>query len=230
MENRALGEAKWILAAIAAAWLLTAFVFPLLSIFFALALLFTFYFFRDPERIPPPGETVAVAPADGLVTAVDEVEEEEFLKTRVRRISIFLSVLDVHVNRVPLAGEVLHSEPKPGRFLDARDPLSSLLNVSRSWVFSGPAGTVMVRQITGAIARRICPWAVVGDRLVRGDRFGMIRFGSRTELLLPLDAEILIQPGDRVRGGETPVARMAALLSGEDRAPGDRNKTTTLPA
>lgn len=226
MENRALGEAKWILAAIAAAWLLTALIFPLLSIFFALALLFTFYFFRDPERIPPPGETVAVSPADGLVTAVDEVEEEEFLKTKVRRISIFLSVLDVHVNRAPLAGEVLHSEPKPGRYLDARDPLSSLLNVSRSWVFSGPAGTVLVRQITGAIARRICPWAVVGDRLVRGERFGMIRFGSRTELLLPLDAEVLVQPGDRVRGGETPVARMAALLSG----PEERNKTTTLSA
>jgi len=226
MENRALGEAKWILAAMGAAWLLTALIFPLLSIFFALALLFTFYFFRDPERIPPPGETIAVAPADGLVTAVDEVEEEEFLKTKVRRISIFLSVLDVHVNRAPLAGEVLHSEPKPGRYLDARDPLSSLLNVSRSWVFSGPAGTVLVRQITGAIARRICPWAVVGDRLARGERFGMIRFGSRTELLLPLDAEVLVQPGDRVRGGETPVARMAALLSG----PEERNKTTTLSA
>jgi phosphatidylserine decarboxylase len=75
-------------------------------------------------------------------------------------------------------------------------------------VFSGPAGTVIVRQITGAIARRICPWAVVGDHLARGDRFGMIRFGSRTELLVPLDAEVLVKLGDRVRGGETPVVRM----------------------
>jgi phosphatidylserine decarboxylase len=212
MENRALGEAKWILAAIAAAWLLTVFLFPILSIFFALALLFTFYFFRDPLRIPPPGENIAVSPADGLVTTVDEIEEDEFLKTRLRRIGIFLSVLDVHINRAPLAGEVLHSEPKPGRYLDARSPMSSLLNVSRSWVFSGPAGTVMVRQITGAIARRICPWAVVGDKLSRGERFGMIRFGSRTELFVPLDAEILVKPGDRVRGGETPVARMGKTL------------------
>jgi phosphatidylserine decarboxylase len=196
------------LAALAAAWLLTVFTVPLASIFFAVALLFTIYFFRDPKRIPVGGDDVAVAPADGLVTTVDEVEEQEFLKARVRRIGIFLSVLDVHVNRTPIAGEVLHSEPKPGRFLDARDPMSSLLNVSRSWVFSGPCGTVMVRQITGAIARRICPWAVVGDHLARGERFGMIRFGSRTEILLPLDAEILIQPGDRVRGGETPVAKM----------------------
>jgi len=208
MRNRALGEAKWILAAIAGAWLLTVFLIPLLSIFFAIALLFTIYFFRDPERQVPPGEDVAVSPADGLVTTVDEVEEEEFLKTRMLRIGIFLSVLDVHVNRAPLAGEVLHSEPKPGRYLDARNPLSSILNVSRSWVFSGRAGTVVVRQITGAIARRICPWSVVGDKLSRGERFGMIRFGSRTELLLPRDAEILVKPGDRVRGGETPVARM----------------------
>ena len=208
MKNRAMGEAKWILAAIAAGWLLTVFVFPLLSIIFALALLFTIYFFRDPERVPPPGENVAVSPADGLVTTVDEVEEGEILKTRLRRIGIFLSVLDVHVNRAPLAGEVLHSEPRPGRYLDARNPLSSALNVSRSWVFSGPEGTVIVRQITGAIARRICPWAVVGDKLVRGERFGMIRFGSRTELLLPLDSEILVRPGDHVHGGETPVARM----------------------
>ena len=208
MEKRAMSEAKWILAAIAAAWLLTVFVVPLLSIVFAVALLFTLYFFRDPERILPPGEDIAVSPADGLVTTVDEVEEDEFLKTRLLRIGIFLSVLDVHLNRAPLAGEVLHSEPKPGRFLDARNPLSSVLNVSRSWVFSGPTGTVVVRQITGAIARRICPWAVVGDKLSRGQRFGMIRFGSRTELLLPLDAEILVRLGDHVRGGETPVARM----------------------
>lgn len=216
MEHRALGEAKWILAAIAAAWALTVFFFPLLSIFLALALLFVIYFFRDPQRVPPPGENIAVSPADGLVTTVDEVEEDEFLKTKLRRIGIFLSVLDVHVNRTPLAGEVLHSEPKPGRCLDARNPLSSSLNVSRSWVFSGRTGTVMVRQITGAIARRICPWAVVGDKLSRGERFGMIRFGSRTELLLPLDAEILVRPGDRVRGGETPVARMSPEKAHEE--------------
>jgi phosphatidylserine decarboxylase len=214
MRNRALGEAKAILAVLGIAWL-AALAFSaasslafVVSIILALAILFTAYFFRDPERVPPPGESVAVAPADGLVTTVDEVGETEFLNARVRRIGIFLSVLDVHVNRSPIAGEVLHSEPKPGKFLDARDPDSSLWNVSRSWVISGPAGTVLVRQITGAIARRICPWAVVGDSLARGERFGMIRFGSRTELLVPMDAEILVRPGDRVRGGETAVVRM----------------------
>lgn len=195
---------------LAIAWLATLVLLPLVSVLLAVAILFTLYFFRDPERTPPPGDDVAVAPADGLVTTVDEVEETEFLNTRLRRVGIFLSVLDVHVNRSPIAGEVTHSEPKPGKFLDARDPDSSLWNVSRSWVISGPVGTVLVRQITGAIARRICPWAVVGDPLARGERFGMIRFGSRTELLVPMEATLLVQVGDRVRGGETPLARMPA--------------------
>ncbi|MCX6961163.1 MAG: phosphatidylserine decarboxylase [Verrucomicrobia bacterium] len=163
---------------------------------------------RDPERVPAGDENTAVSAADGVVTTIDEVDEGEFLKTKVRRIGIFLSVFDVHVNRTPIAGEITHSEPKPGGFLDARDPQSSILNQSRSWVISGPAGNVMVKQITGAIARRICPWAVVGDKLQRGERFGMIRFGSRTEIFLPMNAEVLVKIGDRVRGGETPVARL----------------------
>jgi len=210
MENRALGEARWILATLGGGWLLTFLFLPVLSVGFAALILFTGYFFRDPQRVPPADEDLAVAPADGTVTTVDEIEEEEFLKCKVRRIGIFLSVLDVHINRAPLAGEVTHSEPKAGGFLDARDPNASSKNQSRSWVFVGASGPVMVRQITGAIARRICPWAVVGDKLERGERFGMIRFGSRTELFLPLDCEILVKIGDRVRGGETPVARMKA--------------------
>jgi len=209
MQHRALGEAKGILGALAVVWLATFLTLPGFSIVIAVMILFTIYFFRDPERVPPPGENLAVSPADGLVTTVDELEETEFLKTKVRRVGIFLSVLDVHVNRAPLIGEVIHSEPRPGRFLDARHPDASRFNQSRSWVFEGSDGRVMVRQITGAIARRICPWAVVGDKLRRGERFGMIRFGSRTEIFLPMDAEILVKPGDRVRGGETAVARMS---------------------
>lgn len=208
MKNKALTEATWILGALAAGWLISLALLPVVSILFAAAILFTLYFFRDPERVPPPGDHLAVSPADGVVTTIDEVDEDEFLKTRVRRIGIFLSVLDVHVNRAPIQGDVTHSEPKPGLFLDARDPRCSILNQSRSWVISGKAGTVMVKQITGAIARRICPWAVVGDSLDRGARFGMIRFGSRTELYLPLDAKILVQTGERVRGGESVLAEL----------------------
>jgi phosphatidylserine decarboxylase len=210
MKNRALAEATWILGFLAAGWLITLALWPMVSFVFAAALLFTLYFFRDPERVPPSGDNIAVSPADGVVTTIDEVEETEFLNKKVRRIGIFLSVLDVHINRAPLAGEVMHSEFKPGKFLDARNPQSSFLNQSRTWVFKGPVATVMVKQITGAIARRICPWAVVGDNLERGERFGMIRFGSRTELFFPLEAEVLVQLGDKVRGGETPVAKFPA--------------------
>jgi len=208
MKIRALSEATWILATLAAGWLISLALLPILSILFAGLLLFTLYFFRDPERVPAGDEKTAVSAADGVVTTIDEVDESDFLKTKVRRIGIFLSVFDVHVNRSPIEGEITHSEPKPGGFLDARDPQSSILNQSRSWVISGPQGKVMVKQITGAIARRICPWAVVGDSLQRGERFGMIRFGSRTEIFLPMGAEVLVKIGDRVRGGETPVARL----------------------
>ena len=144
MKSKALGEATWILGFFAAGWLVTLALVPFVSFFFAACLLFTLYFFRDPERIPPKDDHLAVSPADGVVTTVDEVEETEFLNKKVRRIGIFLSVLDVHINRAPLAGEVTHSEPKPGKFLDARDPKSSFLNQSRTWVFSGPVATVMV--------------------------------------------------------------------------------------
>jgi len=208
MKNRALSEATWILGTLAAGWLISLAFFPVLSILFSGLLLFTLYFFRNPERVPSGDEITAVSAADGVVTTIDEVDEGEFLKTKMRRIGIFLSVFDVHVNRSPIAGEVTHSEPKPGGFRDARDPQSSILNQSRTWVISGPVGTILVKQITGAIARRICPWAVVGDTLGRGERFGMIRFGSRTEIFLPMEAEVLVKLGDRVRGGETPVAKL----------------------
>jgi phosphatidylserine decarboxylase len=208
MKNRALSEATWILGTLAAGWLISLALFPVLAILFSGLLLFTLYFFRNPERVPSGDESTAVSAADGVVTTIDEVDEGEFLKTKMRRIGIFLSVFDVHVNRSPIAGDVTHSEPKPGGFRDARDPQSSILNQSRTWVISGPVGTILVKQITGAIARRICPWAVVGDTLGRGERFGMIRFGSRTEIFLPMDAEVLVKLGDRVRGGETPVAKL----------------------
>jgi phosphatidylserine decarboxylase len=174
-------------------------------------LLFCLWFFRDPERKPPNDTSLAVSPADGTVTLVDEVEEEQFFKRRMKRISIFLSVFDVHVNRTPIAGEVLFTEGRGGLYLDARKPEASVLNESLYWVFGSKERmeqAVGVKQITGAIARRIVPWAKVGEPLVRGERFGMIRFGSRTDLYLPLDSEVLVAVGQKVKGGETPVARM----------------------
>lgn len=210
MSYRALNEARWIIGILAVCWLVTMALLPLVSVVFAVMILFTLYFFRDPRRVPPGDAALAVAPADGLVVDVFEADESEFLKARVRRVVIFLSVFDVHINRAPIAGEVTHSEPFTGKYLDARNPESSRANARRIWVIQGPAATVVVRQITGAIARRICPWRRVGDRLERGERFGMIRFGSRTEVDFPLEAEVLVRIGDRVRGGETAVARMTA--------------------
>ncbi len=210
MKFQSLWEARWIFGILAACWLATVAILPVLSLLFAGLLLFSLYFFRDPDRQPPGDESLAVAPADGAVVAVEEVEETEFLKQRVRRVVIFLSVFDVHINRAPIAGEIMHSEPFTGRYLDARNPASSQVNARRTWIIKGERVTIAVRQITGAIARRICPWKQVGDGVARGERFGMIRFGSRTEADFPIDTEILVKPGDVVRGGETPIARLSA--------------------
>ena len=175
--------------------------------------MFCLWFFRDPERMPPADPMLAVSPADGTVTLVDEVVEEQFFKCRMKRVSIFLSVFDVHVNRTPIAGEILYTEGRGGLYLDARKPEASVLNESLYWVCGSNekhASAVGVKQITGAIARRIVPWAVLGETMNRGERFGMIRFGSRTDLYLPLEAEVLVSVGQKVKGGETPAARMAS--------------------
>lgn len=207
MSFKALFEARWILAFLAAVWIICILLLPWGAVLVGIFILYTLYFFRDPVRVPPADSSLLVAPADGLIVGVEEVIEQEFSKQPQKRISVFLSIFDVHINRSPIAGEVLHSEHKPGLFLDARNPDSSRLNETRSWMIKGDGITVVVRQITGAIARRIVAWSQVGDRLERGERFGLIRFGSRTELFLPLDAEVLVKVGDKVRGGETPVAK-----------------------
>ena len=207
MSFKALYEARWILAVLVAAWIACLFLLPWGAIVVGILILYTLYFFRDPQREIPTDPALIVSPADGLIVGVEEVIEAEFSKESRKRISIFLSIFDVHLNRSPIAGEVIHSDHKPGLFLDARNPDSSRLNETRSWFIQGDGLAVVVRQITGAIARRIVAWSQVGDRVARGEKFGMIRFGSRTELFVPLDAEILVKKGDRVRGGATPVAK-----------------------
>ena len=172
-------------------------------------LLFAFvcYFFRDPERAVPDDPAIIVAAADGLVVGVDQMEEPDFHLGPMIRIAVFLSVFDVHVNRSPVAGVVRSSIYKPGRFLDVRHPDSSTSNECRSWWIDTPGGPVAVRQIAGLIARRIVAWADEDWPLERGQRFGMIRFGSRTEVFLPLECTVLVKPGDRVQGAATPIAR-----------------------
>lgn len=213
MRWQTLREARWIVAVLlllgVGAWLIT----PWLALVPAAMLVFTFAFFRDPRREIPGGDRDVVSPADGRVTDVVEMEEGEVTGTRMRRIGIFLSVFDVHVNRAPLAGRVIHSAACDGAYHDARSPLASTHNVARTWGFDCGGTTLVVRQITGAIARRIVPWAAVGDRLARGEHFGMIRFGSRTELFVPLEARVLATVGDHVRGGSTILATLPEPVS-----------------
>lgn len=172
-----------------------------------LALLFTVYFFRDPERAIPGDEKIVVAPADGLVVGVEEMDETAFGLGRMKRVAIFLSVMDVHVNRAPVSGVVEKTLRQPGVFLDVRHPDCSARNEALAWKIKTSHGPVVVRQIAGLIARRIVSWSGEGQNWERGQRFGMIRFGSRTEVFLPLTCSVLVKIGDKVQGAATPIAR-----------------------
>ncbi len=202
MRFQTLLEGRWIFAVVLA---LGAVGFALgwawLIVIAALLVIFCLNFFRDPDRPVPPGEEVVVAD-------IVEIEETEVLKTRCRRVGIFLSVFDVHVNKAPIAGKITYCQHHPGLFLDARDPACSEKNEALTWAFEGAKATLVVRLLTGAIARRIVPWSQVGEAVPKGFRFGMIRFGSRTEVYLPLSAEVTVKIGDRVSGAETIIARL----------------------
>lgn len=175
----------------------------------ALVFIFCANFFRDPERRVAGGPEIVVSPADGVVDAIESVEETEVLGRTCRRVSIFLNVFDVHVNRAPIEGDVTYSKHHPGTYLDARDPYCHQRNEALTWAFAGDHITIVVRQITGAIARRIVAWKSVEDPILKGERFGMIRFGSRTDIYLPVDAGVLVKIGDRVEGSATALARLA---------------------
>jgi phosphatidylserine decarboxylase len=174
--------------------------------------IFIVSFFRDPERVIPDDPAVVVSPADGTVTHIHEVPDPDFPGGRAFCISIFLSVFNVHVNRVPRSGKVVKLHYYPGEFLDARAGECSVRN-EQFWVdlLDERAGClVRTKQIAGAIARRIVCWLKPDETVRAGERFGMIKFGSRTELLLPFDVvgETLVKVGDAVKGGSTILLRM----------------------
>jgi phosphatidylserine decarboxylase len=181
---------------------------PWLSLIFVVLVIYTLAFFRDPDRVAPADADAVLAAADGTITDVIEIDEDEITKTKTRRVGIFLSIFDVHTNRVPIDGRVVYREHRKGLCLDARRPDCSEKNESMTWAFQNPRATIVVRQLTGAIARRIVGWAKVGDEMKKGERFGMIRFGSRTEVYLPLAASVLVKVGDKVAGGSTVIARL----------------------
>jgi phosphatidylserine decarboxylase len=209
MRWQTLYEGRWIFLVLAILALGAAMLSLWLSLLFVALILYTLAFFRDPNRISPADAASVVAAADGIVADIVEIEETDVLKKTMRRVGIFLSVFDVHTNRAPIAGRITYREHREGLYLDARNPDCSGKNESMIWAFENPRVALVVKQLTGAIARRIVAWAKVGDELQKGERFGMIRFGSRTEVYLPLDAEVLVKVGDRVAGGATVIARLS---------------------
>jgi len=167
-------------------------------------------FFRDPERQGPRGEGLVIAPADGRVCSIAQVDEPMYLHQQATRISIFMSVFNVHVNRFPVAGEVEVVHYNPGQFTVASHDKASLVNEQASVGIATPRGAVLVRQIAGSIARRIVTDVGPGDTAVQGERFGMIRFGSRVDVFLDPAAAVKVQMNQMVRAGETVVAELPA--------------------
>ncbi len=169
---------------------------------------FVFYFFRDPEREIPSAEGVVISPGDGKIIDIREVDEPSFVEGLCRRITIFLSVFNVHVQRAPVSGDVAHREYRPGEFAVAWHPKASEKNEQSSLGLIAGGHRVLVRQIAGLIARRIVTYPEQGGQVERGERIGLIRFGSRVDLFMPLDWSLDCAVGDKVAGGSTVLARI----------------------
>jgi phosphatidylserine decarboxylase len=177
---------------------------PLVAVGAALLTLFVTWFFRNPARVVPQGPGLVVAPGDGKVIAIEEEFEPRFLKDRSIRLTIFLNVLDVHINRVPCEGVVRDVQYQPGLFRAANKPDATLKNEQNALMLETSKGVkVLCVQVAGLIARRIICWVSAGDCVQRGERYGLIRFGSRMDTFLPLGTTVKVAVGDRVKGGET---------------------------
>jgi phosphatidylserine decarboxylase len=206
-----------------AAWVVSSVLGPARGGWIGLALaytlsvltLFTVWFFRDPAPTPPADPALVLAPGQGRVIAVGEAEEPTYMGGRCRKISIFLTIFDVHVQRTPVSGTVEHRVYRPGRYAMAWRDKASEDNEQASVGIATPHGPVLVRQIAGLVARRIVTDPSEGDRLERGDRIGLIRFGSRVELFLPLGWEVTCRVGDRAVVGRTALARQPAAPAAE---------------
>ena len=181
-----------------AAWI----VFIITIAFF----LFIVSFFRMPNRAITVNDAAIIAPADGKVVVIEEVQPDEFYTEKRIQLSVFMSPANVHVNRVPVAGKIIYNKYHPGKFLVAWHPKSSTDNERWSVVIENAKGTILCKQIAGALARRICNYAKVEDQFAQGAEYGFIKFGSRVDLLLPVNATIHAKIGDVVKGGVTILA------------------------
>ena len=178
----------------------------LIAIPFAILTAFMAFFFRDPKRETPEDPQLVVAPADGRVTRVKQIEEGN--QQAATLVSIFLSPFDVHINRAPIAGEITSVVYTRGKFLMATNEKASLVNEQNALTIQGEKITVICKQIAGILARRIVCWKRAGQKVSLGERFGLIKFSSRTDMLLPPQVEVLVSKGDRVRGGITIIGRI----------------------
>jgi len=174
--------------------------------FLLVVTLFMAFFFRDPKRVPPSDPDVVVSPADGRVTRIGPSASAP---DALNVISIFLSPLDVHINRSPIPGKIVDVIYSPGKFLMATNEKASLVNEQNALTIQGEKITVVCKQIAGILARRVVCWKGKGDNLGLGERFGMIKFSSRTDVLLPPNVKITVKEGQRVRGGTTVIGRIS---------------------
>ena len=184
----------------------------IIQFFLAVAIiiyLLVLQFFRNPKRVTNSKEGEIVAPADGTVVLIEEVEETEYLNDKRKMVSIFMSPLNVHVNRAPITGNVTYTRYHQGKYLVAWHPKSSQLNERTTVVMeNNKTGPILFRQIAGAVARRIAIYCRPNDQLLAGQEFGFIKFGSRMDVFLPVEAEVCVKIGDKPTGGETIIARI----------------------
>ena len=196
------------IAAFALAIMRRSWALWLFAVLVTLLALWVAYFFRDPERIGERGAHIVVAPADGKLIMITEVDEPAFMKGRAMRLSIFMNVFSVHVNRYPLDGTVKYVHYNKGKFLNAAAEKSSLENEQSSVGIESGSYRILVRQIAGLIARRIVTYSQMGQQVKQGDRMGMIRFGSRVDVFLPMDAKLRVQLGTLTTAGTTVLAEL----------------------
>jgi len=185
------------------AYILNSVVLEVLTFITGAVFIFHFFFFRDPDRKTPAGDNLIIAPADGTIIAIDEVEENEYFKDRVQRVSIFMSVFNVHVNRIPLAGEVEYLDYAKGRFKAAFAEDAPEVNERTVIGIRSSKGKLMFKQIAGLIARRIVYHIKTGDTVRSGERFGLIKYGSRVDLYFPLSVKLNVKMKDKVKSGTT---------------------------
>ncbi|CAN5858531.1 phosphatidylserine decarboxylase family protein [soil metagenome] len=180
----------------------------LLAFLLTIIALWVAYFFRDPERTGERGQQVVIAPADGKVVLIEDVDEPAFMGGRAHRVSIFMNVFNVHVNRYPVSGTVRYVIHNPGKFLNAAADKASTENEQSSVGIETPMGRVLTRQIAGLIARRIVTYSKLGEAVTQGDRMGLIRFGSRVDVFLPMSAQVTSKIGDMTVAGTSVIGRL----------------------